>query len=337
MNRSHDQFCTVLLDEQMVSPKVNLDAMIPRADLDVDSETGSDRSKLGNEMYLNQLTPEGRMASLRKPSFQRETFAWTPEIISEFIRSFVDADVIPGMILWRSPRDGTVFVIDGAHRLSALIAWIHDDYGDRELSQKFYGYQLSDAQIESAKKTRSLVEETVGSYARLKSYAKAPDAAPSDKALKRSRNISDVPAYLQWIEGDAKAAEASFLRINSTAAPISDVERALISMRRKPAGMAVRAIVRAGTGHKYWVHFSKQHQDRIEEVASRIYTDTIQPLADYPVYAMNWPASGRGYSADSQKTILDLVSFVSPSQVGGTGKAINKIPDDATGEILSNV
>lgn len=319
-------------DDEMAGQKVNLDAMIPRVDLDVNSETASDQTNPGKELYLNQLTAEGRLASLRKPSFQRETAAWTPEIVAEFIRSFVDNDVIPGMIMWQSPRDGTIFVIDGAHRLSALVAWINDDYGDRSISQEFYGYEIGDAQLAAAKRTRSLVEELVGSYARLKSYSKAPDAAPSEKDLKRSRNLSNVPAYLQWIPGDAKAAETSFLRINSTAAPINEVERALISMRRKPAGMAVRAIVRAGTGHKFWLHFTEDKQRKIETLASRVYNETISPIAEYPVHAMDWPASGRGYSVDSQKTILDLVSFIAPQQVSGKGRALDKLPDDESGD-----
>lgn len=328
---SHHQLISWRGDE-MAGQKVNLDAMIPRVDLDVTSLDASDRTNPGKELYLNQLTAEGRLASLRKPSFQRETSAWTPDIIAEFIRSFVDNDVIPGMIMWQSPRDGTIFVIDGAHRLSALVAWINDDYGDRELSQKFYAFEISDAQIAAAKRTRALVEEIVGSYARIRSYSKAPDAAPSERDLKRSRNLSNVPAYLQWIPGDAEAAEASFLRINSTAAPINDVERALIHMRRKPAGMAVRAIVRAGTGHKFWMHFPSEKQQKIETLASRVYNEMISPIAEYPVHAMDWPASGRGYSVDSQKTILDLVSFIVPQQVSGKGRALEKLLDDATGD-----
>ena len=38
------------------------------------------------------------------------------------------------MILRRSPKSGNIFVIDGAHRLSAFIAWVHDDYGDKKIS-----------------------------------------------------------------------------------------------------------------------------------------------------------------------------------------------------------
>jgi hypothetical protein len=35
-----------------------------------------------------------------------------------FVASFLDSEVIPGLILWMSPS--YIFVVDGGHRLSAL-------------------------------------------------------------------------------------------------------------------------------------------------------------------------------------------------------------------------
>ena len=42
------------------------------------------------------------------------------------IESFLDGELIPAVILWQSATH--IFVIDGGHRLSALLAWAHDDY-----------------------------------------------------------------------------------------------------------------------------------------------------------------------------------------------------------------
>ena len=75
--------------------------------------------------------------TLRKPDFQRETASWEPQVVADLIGSFLDGDLIPSIILWRSPDTGNIFVIDGAHRLGALIAWVQDDYGDKELSRTF--------------------------------------------------------------------------------------------------------------------------------------------------------------------------------------------------------
>ncbi|MEV0425518.1 DUF262 domain-containing protein [Micromonospora sp. NPDC050495] len=59
---------------------------------------------------------------LRKPDFQRETASWPPDKVAELVRSFLEGDLIPSVIMWRSPISGSIFVIDGAHRLSALVA-----------------------------------------------------------------------------------------------------------------------------------------------------------------------------------------------------------------------
>lgn len=54
------------------------------------------------------------------------------------IESFVNDELVPAIILWRN-QGGYIFVIDGAHRLSSLGAWINDDYGDGPISISFMG------------------------------------------------------------------------------------------------------------------------------------------------------------------------------------------------------
>ncbi len=65
---------------------------------------------------------------LRKPDFQRETHEWSPNKVKGLIESFANQDLIPAIIMWTT-KGGYTFAIDGAHRLSALIAWVNDDYG----------------------------------------------------------------------------------------------------------------------------------------------------------------------------------------------------------------
>jgi Protein of unknown function DUF262 len=291
---------------------VNLDAMIDREDFLVTDDTPSDPKTRGSELYLNQLTEEGRLATFKKPDFQRETSAWSPEIVVSFIKSALDGDVIPAIIMWKSPQSGNVFVIDGAHRLSALIAWILDDYGDREISGRFFKYQITEAQNVVADKTRKLVEGEVGNYKKLNAYRRQPDLAPDELALKRSRAIANDPLFIQWVTGDAKAAETSYMRINSTAVAINDAERELIDARRKPDGLAVRAIMRAGTGHEYWSQFDPVVRAEISSLANGIYNHLIKPIVEYPVVTLDLPAADRGYSANSVKTILDLVRYLNP-------------------------
>lgn len=307
---------------------VNLDALIEREDFDrLDDNNASSAAKLGRELYIATLTPEDRLAVMRKPDFQRETSGWSPEIVSEFIKSVADGDVVPALIMWRSPKSGNTFVIDGAHRLSALVAWVNDDYGDGFFSRAFYE-RISEQQIQTAQKTRALVEQKVGRYADLKRFAKEVRSAPSPLAISRGQNILSNPLGVQPIEGDARAAEHSYLRINSTAVPISPTEVTLIDSRRLATGIATRALMRAGRGYEYWSHFDEPQKSRIKETAALVYDQLIRPITDYPILALDLPTPSRGYSANSLKTILDLVTILNAAPPG-TKK--NKAEDDLDG------
>jgi len=149
-----------------MAKRVNLDAFIPREDFarqDVEIG-GAEAIRDFPISYLLEDSPIRKQ--LRKPDFQRETTHWTPEQIVTFVASFLDQEVIPGLILWKSPS--FIFVIDVGHRLSALRAWIEDDYGDRAISATFFGHEISDDQKKVALRTRKLIEETVGRFSTLK-------------------------------------------------------------------------------------------------------------------------------------------------------------------------
>jgi 5-methylcytosine-specific restriction endonuclease McrA len=91
---------------------------------DFNSEEGAAAGEQGkSEASKTDLSKgENFYLTLRKPDFQRETAAWSPEGICNFLESFVGGDLIPAVICWQSASRLT-FVIDGAHRLSAVIAW----------------------------------------------------------------------------------------------------------------------------------------------------------------------------------------------------------------------
>ncbi len=121
--------------------KVNLDALIPREDFEV-SDAGSQDSTTTNQidrLPLSQLETKDNFfyPILRKPDFQRETNEWDSNKVVGLIASFVNGDLIPAIILWNTKGSYT-FVIDGAHRLSALISWVNDDYGDGVISRGFF-------------------------------------------------------------------------------------------------------------------------------------------------------------------------------------------------------
>lgn len=303
----------------------NLDAMIPREDFEIDKEGSAPPKRVGSELKLAELqTTSPLYGTLRKPDFQRETASWDAGKVFDFIKSFVDGDLIPAIIMWRSPKTGNLFVIDGAHRVSALIGWINDDYGDGVLSRPFFQQMIEPAQQKPADGIRDRIAAEFGTYQNLKQYALKPDAAPSELALLRARNMASFALTLQWVEGDAEAAERSFFKINQSAARIDETELALIRSRRKPNAIATRALIRAGTGHKYWSSFPTEIKVQIEALAKRVYDNLFLPLLEYPIKTLELPAADRGYTAGSVAMIFDLINFL--------GGSPDSIVNDATGE-----
>ncbi|MDT9680648.1 DUF262 domain-containing protein [Streptomyces sp. TRM76323] len=295
----------------MAKHMVNLDALIPREDFEAASpEALTQPSGLMANLGVAELGPESFMYNvLRKPDFQRETANWTPDKVAALVRSFLEGDLIPTIILWRSPKSGNIFAIDGAHRLSALIAWVHDDYGDKHRSLRFFDGVIPSEQQKAAETTRKLIQDSVGSFSELKTALQNPDTTSGEK-LRLARNLSAFALQLQWVNGEAEKAESSFFRINQQATPIDPTELDMIKARRKPNALAARAFIRAGTGHKYWSSFDDPIQMEIESLAKDVYDLIFRPTLDMSIRSTDLPVAGRGYSADSLKMVFELVNFV---------------------------
>ncbi|MFJ9792678.1 HNH endonuclease family protein [Streptomyces globosus] len=295
----------------MATHMVNLDALIPREDFEaMTSEQATQTSILSTTMKITDLTQDSLMYNvLRKPDFQRETANWTPEKVAELVRSFLAGDLIPSIILWRSPTSGNIFVIDGAHRLSALAAWVQDDYGDKHTSMRFFDNVIPNEQKKAAEATRRLIQESVGAYADLGLALRNTDTTPKEK-LQLARNLSAFAIHLQWVNGEAEKAESSFFRINQQATPIDPTELEMIKARRKPNALATRAFIRVGTGHKYWSSFDESIQSEIETLAKDVYDLIFKPNLDMAIRSADLPVAGRGYSSDGVKMVFELVNFV---------------------------
>lgn len=311
---------------------VNLDALIRREDFEV-NEKPQDPSGITLTLRASDLEADSFLyKTLRKPDFQRETANWTPEKVADLIQSFAEGDLIPSVILWRAP-DGNIFAIDGAHRLSALIGWVLDDYGDRQISQPFFGGFIPPEQVKAAERTRRQVNDRVGSYAELKAVAQVPESAKSPDRLRFAKNLGVHAVSLQWVPGDASKAEHSYFKINQQATPIEATELAMIQARRKPNALATRALIRAGTGHKYWSKFSQEVQDEIESIGRDVYEALFRPAIETPIKTLDLPVAGRGYSAESIKLIFDLVNYLNGvEEPGGKADQKGKLEDDQDGQ-----
>lgn len=298
---------------------VNLDALIPREDFD--AKTAGEESPIKQTIEIKDLERTAFFyGALRKPDFQRETEEWSAERVFGLIQTFINGDLIPAIILWRNKE--LLFVIDGSHRLSALTAWVHDDYGDGPLSLQFFDNTIPDEQLKLAKRTRMLVEKQIGSYKDHKAAVADPTVYGHD-IVTRARRLATLSLELQWVRGNAAQAEESFQRINQQSAKITPQELELLQSRRKPNTIAARAIIRRGTGHQYWAVFESRIRGTIQEIAIELHKLLFEPKLNYPIKSLDLPAGGGVYSGTSLRMVYDFVAL---------SNGVQSPEDDATGE-----
>jgi hypothetical protein len=277
---------------------VNLDAMIERSDFATIKENVKMAYESINAIALKDFS--GLIgATLRKPDFQRETNHWSPQQVVSLLECFVNGDLIPGVILWKSPS--YIFVIDGGHRLSALKAWVDDDYGDGPKSLAYFGGTISRDQKKAAEVTRSLIQETIGSYKHIE--AKIQQGQIDEK----SSVIVSRGLPLQWVNGDVDKAENSFFKINTQGTPLDDIEESLLRNRRKPIAIASRAVIRAGFGHKYWSKFL-ENKEKIEQLSKKLHETLFDPELSSPVKTIDLPLGG---SKGVRAALTVLIEFFS--------------------------
>jgi len=287
--------------------KVNLDALIPRQDLELVRNDQGPSPSASTVIPVSELVV-GKLhyQLLRKPSFQRETDDWSVDNVVTLIKSFRDGHLIPAIILWRG-ETGYTFVIDGAHRLSALIAWVNDDYGDREISRGFYKDRIPKKQQEIAEECRQRVNKDVGSYQSLSTVLNLPN--PSAEQIRFASNIA-ASLVTQTVVGDASMAATSFLAINQRAVQIDPTERYMIEHRDKPNVIAARALVRSARGHQYWKKFSIEVREKIEKKARLIYNAIYEPEDAEAHLNTDLQPAGQAHTANGLRIALDLVNTI---------------------------
>ncbi len=308
---------------------VNLDAMILREDFALQGKSTSPTFDSINSISVQNFQPGNFIAPiLRKPDFQRETNHWTAEQVVSLLECFISGDLIPSVILWRSPT--YLFVIDGGHRLSVLRAWIEDDYGDGTTSKKFFGDDaIPKEQKQAAKKARELISEKVGSWQQFQALANS--SQPSEEDLKKINTVNTRGLPIQWVQGDADKAEASFFKINTKGTPLDDIEELLLKNRKKPIAIASRAVIRYGMGHKYWSSFPSKTGKQIETLAKELHTTLFDPELNTPIKTLDLPLGG---SKGVRAALQVLIEFILTANKNHLGKptGIDEYDDDESGE-----
>lgn len=314
-----------------MADKVVLDALIPREDFDVEDQNQIAFGRNKTTLSIPDLEYDSFFFSnIRKPDFQRETNEWDGNKIAELVKSFIEGELIPAVILWRSSGN-YIFVIDGSHRLSALSSWINDDYGDGEISRNYYGGEVPKEQREIAEKTREIINSKIGPFKDYKLANRNPEKV-SKYVAEKAKGLGALALQVQWVEGNSQKAEDSFFKINQQAAPIHPTELMLIKSRRKANGVAARAIIRSGKGHKYWSIFGEEKQYEIQKIASEIHDLLFKPVYETPIKTLDLPIGGRVFSNDGLTLVYETINILN----GINNKNIEDMPDDNNGDITLN-
>ncbi|HTQ60176.1 MAG TPA: DUF262 domain-containing protein [Candidatus Solibacter sp.] len=287
----------------MSGKMVNLDALIKRRNMD----TGGDLEITSKTTEIKHTDlEEGAItySVLCKPDFQRETASWTPEKVCDLVITYAK-DFVPAIIVWRSASND-LFVIDGAHRLSSIIAWVNDDYGDGQISRAFFGDEISEDQKVAAQKTRDLINKSIGPY---KSISNAFKSQPQYVETAKALNFCSLTAQ-QLKTRDIHQAERSFFKINEQGVSLSDTEIILLRSRECPNAIAARAINQAGTGHRHWCKFAEENKDKIEKLGAELYTHCFKPpIAGPTIKTSVLPICGRHSSSSTLEMLLNLVNM----------------------------
>ena len=305
---------------------VNLDSMICREDFTFEGDNTQNTGNQTSSLRLVDLDDQSFMFNaLRKPDFQRETNEWDPKKTCEFIESFVSGNLIPAVIFWNKPNSNT-FVIDGSHRLSALAAWVNDDYGDGAISKKFYDGTIPEEQIHIAEQTRSLIRKKFGTYKDHTLAIKEPQKV-SESIVDRSKSIAFLTLIIQWVQGNEESAEKSFFKINQSSQPLNKTEIVLLKNRKKPNVLTARAIMNGGKGHNYWEKFDKDKQSQIIILAEELFCALFRPTPQKPIKSIEKISiGGRLGHANTLPLIWSFVNIV--NNTSNTGN----IQDDKAGD-----
>jgi hypothetical protein len=325
---------------ETMAHKVNLDALIEKEGFEI-----MDEKETYEPVFTLPELEQGKntFRILRKPDFQRGTSEWNPEQIVELVKNFVDHDLIPSVVIWSS-KTGLQFVMDGAHRLSALIAWVNEDYGYGKISQLYYGIEnISEAQRAAHKRTKTLMEDTVGSYKKLLEIG-STEGIGTPLERKRAMGMNSYAIAVQsYAKQDPDKAEASFYRINQDGVPLNDAEREIIRTRRWPESVATRALWRAGNGRHYKSVFSPERVEEIESLAAEIRELILVPELETQIYTLELPLAGSVYTNDGLDTLDHFIHLSNKlperTRHGKKASRFEPLPDDdpkadTTGDIV---
>lgn len=242
-----------------------------------------------SDLYGEHLSSQVKL--LRKPDFQRATSAWTPDDCVALLDSVVNEQIVPSIIEWANPDSKYNFILDGAHRVSVILAWLNDDWGDKAPASAIADAEQLQQIKEVAVIVRNLVKAKIGSFQDYRDASEASDRIEEQhldpvvvlgsKAYQRAEFYQGlrggrVGFHILWVPGDHKKAEQSFLKINKSGKQLTAWETRLVENRDSRFARAVMSIANAQSVEHYWPSAAPdgpdkaQYEYKIQEIVAGV-------------------------------------------------------------------
>lgn len=228
-----------------------------------------DTTQYDSHLKIRDLEDNRRSKArkLRKPDFQRATWAWSPEECVDLLQSVIEERVVPSVIMWLSP-DSFQYVLDGGHRISVLLAWIRDDWGDKLPADEYSDPVIEENNKLAARRVRELLKERgIGTFKEYQEadeeYSRYEDEGKNPKHFldldtlrfaEKARRWSalSVGFPILWVKGDYEVAEESFLKINKTGRQLSPWETKLVENRSSSFARTVMSVAQIKSSEHCW-------------------------------------------------------------------------------------
>lgn len=280
----------------MSTTSVYLDHLILRENLRYsrpnENEASASAPAPKHGLRLSDLQNPARVKLFRKPDFQRETSAWSTEDCVSLLDSIVNEQVVPSIIMWSSPDSGFDYILDGGHRVSVILAWLTDDWGDGATLSHYVDDQREKSIQDAAQSVRDLVRMKIGT---IHDYQEA-ESAIEQAMLDGKSPQKDLPSlvfkrglfyqrllkghiefHVLWVPGNYEKAEQSFIKINKSGHELSEWEIKLVTNRNSSFARIVMSIASIASASKYWPIIIPDHpypnqvQAKAKQIVQRIY------------------------------------------------------------------
>lgn len=279
---------------------------------------------------------------LRKPDFQRSTNAWNAQQTVDFLDSVIENLLIPHIILWASPASRNIYILDGAHRVSVLRAWMTDDWGDGSTARRYYARFDRRQIIKAADEVSSAVREKIGSFSDCRKLADRWADNPTLSEMQMTDKQKSLVRFvhrmedgdglkIHWATGDYEYAAESFVRINQGGQRLDQLEVFLIAHRNNTFVRALMAIAGGTDYANYWPGIDKDIADKfIEQTeqfnrrATNIYRRLFEPSFDVPPTDVHQPLIPTTAAVRSQQTLRQLMPLILSGEVCLTKQSLER-------------